>query len=120
MSYLFIHLFIHLFVYWVIVIFCLPTLGVGAAVEITVVVTGTIALVTGVLAGVLLFYCISKLRSWSPKPESFSQQQQAGPVYEEVLATNGEGEMELRENMAYGPVQRIELRENVAYGPVQH
>ena len=83
-------------------------------------VTGTIALIIGFLAGVLLFYCISKQRSQSPKTESFSQQQQqAGPVYEQVLATSGEGNMELRENVAYGPVQRIELRENVAYGPVQ-
>ena len=74
--------------------------------EIAVVVTGTIALVIGFLAGVLLFYCISKLRSQSPKPESFSQQQrQAGPVYEQVLATSWEGKMELRENVAYGPVQ---------------
>ena len=98
----------------------LSTLGVGAAVEIAA-VTGTIALVIGILVGVLLFYCINKLRSQSPNPESFlQQQQQAGPLYEQVLATSGEGELELRENVAYGPVQRIELRENVAYGPVQH
>ena len=90
-------------------------------VAISVAVTGTIALITGFLAGFLVFYSISKLRSQSPNPESFSQQQQqAGPVYEQVLATSGQGKMELRENMAYGPVQRIELRENVAYGPVQH
>ena len=98
----------------------MSTLGVGAAVVIAA-VTGTIALVIGFLVGVLLFYCISKLRSQSPNPESFpQQQQQAGPVYEQVLATSGEEEMELRKNVAYGPVQRIELRENVAYGPVQH
>ena len=85
------------------------------------VVTGTIALVIGFLVGVLLFCCISKLRSQSPNPESFpQQQQQAGPVYEQVLATSGEEEMELKESVAYGPVQRIELRENVAYGHVQH
>ena len=84
-------------------------------------VTGTIALVIGFLVGVLLFYCISKLQSQSPNPESFpQQQQQAGPVYEQVLATSRKGKMQLRENVAYGPVQRIELRENVAYGPVQH
>ena len=84
-------------------------------------VTGTIALVIGFVVGVLLFCCISKLRSQSLNPEPFpQQQQQAGPVYEQVLATSGEGELELKENVAYGPVKRIELRENVAYGLVQH
>ena len=67
------------------------------------------------------FLACHKEHTHSPEPESFSQQQQqAGPVYEQVLATSGEGSMELRENVAYRPVQRIELRENVAYGPVQH
>ena len=73
-----------------------------------------IALVVGVLAGVLvgvlLFYCISKHRSKSSMPEPSSHQQQAavvplqraGPEYEEVV--------ELKENMAYGPVHNIELR----------
>ena len=48
-------------------------------------------------------------------------------MYEEVQAdpqreipiTSGT-EIELRENVAYEPVQKIELRENVAYGPARH
>ena len=45
---------------------------------------------------------------------SSNQQQQAGPVYEEVPA---EKKLELRENVAYRPVQSIELRVNQAYVP---
>ena len=94
------------------------------AVEVAAAVTGTITLVVGVLAGVLtgglLFYCISKHRSQSLKPETSSHQQQqavvpqqrTGPEYEEVV--------ELKENMAYGPAQSIELKACEAYVPVQH
>ena len=47
------------------------------------------------------------------------QQQQAGPEYEEVPA---EKKLELRENVAYRPVQSIELRINqgIMARPVQH
>ena len=94
---------------------------------IAVGVTGTIILV-GVLAGVLLYHCLSKHRS-QLKPELASYQQQltdlqyekvqADPEYE-VPATS-RAEIELRENVAYHhPVQKIELRENVAYEPVQY
>ena len=81
-------------------------------------VGGTITLIVGVLAGVLLCCCIIKHLS---KPKSSThQKQKAGPVYEEVYATNEEGEIDLKENVAYGPVQTIELRANEAYGHVQH
>ena len=79
-----------------------------------------VAFIVGVLAGVLLFYCISKPQSQCSKSETSSnQQQQVGPEYEEIQAIHRE-KIELRENMAYGPAQRIELSENVAYEPVQH
>ena len=104
-----------------------PTsLSTGATVGIAVGVTGTIILVVGVLAGVLLYHCLSKQRS-QLKPELASYQQQltqyeevqADPEYE-VPATS-RAEIELRENVAYHhPVQKIELRENVAYEPVQY
>ena len=86
-----------------------------------ILVTLVVAFIVGVLlAGVLLFYCISKAQSRCFKPETSSnQQQQAGPEYEDIQAISRE-KIELRENMAYGPVQRIELSENVAYEPVQH
>jgi len=66
------------------------TISTGATVGITAVIIGTIALITGFLAGVLVYHCISKQSS---KPETSSHQQQkaavpqqqAGPEYEEVV-----------------------------------
>ena len=85
---------------------------------LAVVITGTIALVVGVLAGVLLYHCIIKYRSQSSKTESSChQREQAGPEYEEVPVDK---RIELRENVGYGPAQSIELRVNEAYGHVQH
>ena len=80
-------------------------------------IIGTIALIIGFLAGVLVYHCINKQSS---KPKSSSNQQQqaavpqhrAGPEYEEVV--------ELKENTAYGPVQSVELKACEAYVPVQH
>ena len=81
-------------------------------------ITGTIALVVGVLAGVLLHHCIIKYRSQSSKTEPSSHQhQQTGPEYEEVPVDK---KIELRESVAYGPAHSIELRVNEAYGHVQH
>ena len=97
------------------------TFSTCPAVEVAAAVTGTITLVVGVLTvvltGGLLFYCISKHRLQSSKPSSHQQQQaavpqqRASPEYEEVV--------ELKENMAYGPAQSIELKACEAYIPVQ-
>ena len=88
------------------------SLSTGVVVGLAVVITGTLALVIGVLAGVLLYHCIIKYRSQSSKAESSSHQQcQAGPEYEEVPVDK---KIELRENVAYGPVQSVELRVNQA------
>ena len=73
------------------------------------------------MAGALLFYCIGKHWCQSSRDETSShQQQQAGPLYEDVRATSGEGKIDLRGNVAYGPMQTIELKANEAYGHVQH
>ena len=105
-----------------------PTsLSTDATVGIAVGLTGTIILLVGVLSAVLLYHYTSKHRS-QHKPESASyQQQQTNPEYEEVQAgpeyevpATIKAEIELRENVAYHPVQKIELRENVAYGPLQN
>ena len=98
---------------------------------IAVGVTGTIILLLGALAAVLVYHLISKHRlQLKPQLKSASssyQQQQTDPEYEEVQAAQeyevpvtSQTEIELRENVAYAPVQMIELRENVAYGPAQH
>ena len=94
------------------------------AVEVAAAVTGTITLVvgvlTGVLAGGLLFYCISKHQSQSSKPESSSHQQQQATVPQHRVGPEYEEMVELKENVAYGPAQSIELKACEAYVPVQH
>ena len=81
----------------------------GVTMGIAVVVTGTIAFVVGVLAGVLLYHCISKHQS-QLKPASTSQSQQqkdsgveADPMYEVPVPSGAE--VEPRENVAYEPTQ---------------
>ena len=90
------------------------TLSTGAIVGI--VVGSTIALTIGVLVGALLFYCIGRHWCQSSKAEiSSHQQQQAGLLYEDVHGTSGNRKIDLRGNMAYGPVQAIELKANAGY-----
>ena len=96
------------------------TSSTGVAVGITVVATGTITLTVGVLTGVLLYYCISKLQSQGVKVSSH-QQQQAVFSSEEVSAqATSQEKIDQRENLAYGSMQKIELKPNEAYVPVQH
>ena len=93
------------------------SLSTGAVVGITAMVTGTLSLLVGFLAGVITFYCISKHRfksssSFKPDPSSHQQQQQAvssssplqqtSPEYEEVI--------ELRRNTSYGEFKKLEKR----------
>ena len=75
------------------------------------------------MCGVLLTVCISrwnKKRCSSKPVPNTQEQQQTVVVYEEVDTLSKK--LELKENVAYGPVkqsQKIELKENVAYGPVK-
>ena len=81
------------------------------------------AFVAGAVCGALITVCISrwnkKRHSSKPAPNT-QEQQQTVAVYEEVDTLSKK--VELKENVAYGPVkqsQKIELKENVAYGPVK-
>ena len=96
------------------------SLNTGAVVGIAFPGTAVAFFIAGVLAGVLLYHCISKYRSRSSKSSSKPQQpvssinplQQTGPEYEEVI--------ELSESMAYKPVMTdIEMRTNEAYQPTK-
>ena len=96
------------------------SLSTGAAVGIAFPGTAVAFFIAGVLAGVLLYHCISKYRSRSSKSSTKQQQpvssinplQQTGPEYEEVI--------ELSESMAYKPVMTdIEMRTNEAYQPTK-
>ena len=68
--------------------------------------------------------CISRWnkKGHSSKPTPNTQEkQQAVVVYEEVDTLQSK-KIDLKENVAYGPVkqdQTFELKENVAYGPVK-
>ena len=99
----------------------LPT---AAAIAITAVTCLLVAFITGTVFGALLTVCISRLnkkgRSSKPAP-NMQEQQQAAVVYEEVDTMQSQ-KIELKKNVAYGPVkqdQEFELRENVAYEPVK-
>ena len=71
----------------------------------------------GVLLATLITYCCvrSRVKSSSSKPHlTPSEGPQPAPVYDEV----GAGKLELKENAAYGPVERLEMKQNPSYGPV--
>ena len=75
---------------------------------ITAVISCAVAFVTGALVGAVVLYCTVRKKSNCQKCYSLTiarkqQQQQPVPVYEDVI----------------GQSQNIELKENVAYGPVQ-
>ena len=96
------------------------TISTGAAVGITAVIIGTIALIIGILAGVLLYHCFDKHRFQSSKAETSSHQSQPAVVTQHRDGLEYEEVVELKENTAYGPVQSIELKPCEAYVPVQH
>ena len=89
------------------------SLSTGAAVGITAVVTATIALVVGFLAGVLVYHCIHNHRSQSSKSDlSSHQQQKAVSAFNPLYQTSPEYEevVELRRNKSYEFRPNIEMR----------
>ena len=81
------------------------------------------AFIAGTVCGTLLTVCISKWnkkRRRSKPATNTQEEQQTAVVYETVDALSKK--VELKENVAYGPVkqiQKIELKENVVYEPVK-
>ena len=72
----------------------------------------------GALLAALLTYCYCVRRgksSGQPHPSS-SEGPQPAPLYDEV----GAGKLELKENVAHGPVETLEMKRNPSYGPVGH
>ena len=93
-------------------------LSAGTIVGISI----TICLVsfsTGALLAALITYCCCVRRreksSGQPHPSS-SEGPQPAPLYDEVVA----GKLEVKENVAYGPVDTLEMKQNPSYGPVRH
>ena len=82
------------------------SVSIAPAIAIAATVCTLIAFIAGVLCGAMVTVCISRWhkKGDSSKPASTIQEQQPTvPVYEEVEAQS----------------QKIELKENVAYGPVK-
>ena len=72
-----------------------------------------VSLIIAALVGVLVQYCTVRKKSKCHKFYSLTiarkqQKQQPAPVYEDIVAQKGTVDLthiELRENIAYGPVQ---------------
>ena len=94
-------------------------ISVGATVAISVVLSSLVSFSVGALLATLLIYCCCvrrrKKSSWQPHLTS-SEDTQPTPVYDEVVA----GKLEVKENIAYGPVDKLEMKQNPSYGPVGH
>ena len=73
---------------------------------ITAIVSCAVSFILGALVGAVVHYCTVRKKSNCQKFYSLTvarKQQQPAPVYEDIV----------------GQSQNIELKENVAYGPVQ-
>ena len=70
------------------------------------------------LATLIIFCCVRGRRGKSSGQQHLppSEGLQPIPVYDEV----GAGKLELKENLAYGPVDTLEMKRNPSYGPVGH
>ena len=91
-------------------------LSAGAVVGISIIIF-LLSFSAGVLLAALTTYCCMRRRGKSSsKPHSTpSEAPQPAPVYDEV----GAGKLELKENVAYGPVDKLEMKQNPSYGPVR-
>ena len=93
-------------------------ISVGAAVAISVVVSSLVSFSVGALLAALITCCCVRRRgksSGQPHPSS-SEGPQHAPLYDEVVA----GKLEVKQNVAYGPVETLEMKQNPSYGPVRH
>ena len=88
--------------------------GVAVGISITIFL---VSFSTGVVLATLITYCCvrRKKSSWQPHLTSLEGPQPA-PVYDEV----GTGKLELKENVAYGPVETLKIEKNPSYVPVRH
>ena len=94
------------------------SLGDGAVVGISVTIFLVSFSVGALLAAVITYCCCVRRReksSGQPHP-SPSEGPQPAPLYDEVIA----GKLEVKENVAYGPVDALEMKKNPSYGPVRH
>ena len=96
-------------------------ISVGTAVAISVsaaVVSSLVSFTAGALLAALLTYCccVRRRGKSSGEPHPSSEGPQPAAVYDEVVA----GKLEVKENVAYGPVETLEMKQNPSNGPVGH
>ena len=94
-------------------------ISVGAAVAISVVLSSLVSFSAGALLAALITYCCCVRRRGKSSGQSHpspSEGPQPAPVYDEVVA----GKLEVKQNVAYGPVETLEMKQNPSYGPVRH
>ena len=90
-------------------------LSAGAAVGISITIF-LVSFSTGVMLATLITYCCVRRGNSSGQPQlTPSEGPQPAPVYDEV----GAGKLEVKENVAYGPVDTVEMKQNPSYGPVR-
>ena len=92
-------------------------LSAGTVVGISI----TIFLVSfsaGAMLAALITYCCVRERGKSSGQHHLSptEDPHPAPVYDEV----GAGKLELKENVAYGPVETMKIEKNPSYVPVRH
>ena len=92
-------------------------LNAGTIVGISITIFLVSFSVGALLATLITYCCCVKRRGKSseqPHPSS-SEGPQPAPLYDEV----GAGKLEVKGNVAYGPVETLEMKRNPSYGPVQ-
>ena len=73
-----------------------------STVTIAVVITFIVSFTLGSITGVLVYHCICTVRRKSKQNYETTQPAAPAPVYEQV--TTSKAAIELRENVAYGPI----------------
>ena len=94
-------------------------ISVGATVAISVVLSSLVSFSVGALLAALMTYCCcvrGRKKSSGQPHHSLSEAPQPAPLYDEVVADK----LEVKENIAYGPVDTLEMKQNPSYGPVGH
>ena len=105
-------------------IFCYFTASSSIGAIIGGVVGGIAALLVAVVIVVLVYWLCCRDKS--------KGEQHPGPVYEDISSHNSPRDIDVKDNVAYGPVtpqqpaamyeqpERIEMSGNVAYGQISH
>ena len=85
----------------------------GAGMAISVVLSPLVSSAGAVLAALITYCCVRRRKSSEQPHLTPSEDPQPASAYDEV----GAGELEVKENVAYGPMV---MKQNPSYSPVGH